>query len=446
MTSEKQPELLDLIHAVCERTLTQADADRLATLLRGDREAQAFYLRRVHLHAALQWDLGSAAECAAVQRLAQQRSPSRPQPRFPSLGWAAIAATLLVAVTVALWPRPRQRPPGEQPVVAILAHAVDARWEGGSPPTTGDSLRPEKLRLREGVARIEFPGGAAITLEGPAEFTPLGPDRSLLHHGRLTARVPDQTSGFVIETPHTQVARGGTQFGLMADRAGSVEVCVFEGQVAVGRPEPARPLRRVEAGKAVRVETGTSRISSIVFDAGGYRRTWPVNLGVASMTGAVQVAAPGLHRRPSHHENEQLVVFPEHLSVMLQRDIEATVDQPGSYRGPFAGRVVSVRRGTHVRTYLLQFNPVGRKKGTVRRVVGSVTFERPVIALIATNAQLAATDRGLGSEIAPRTGRGSRGLEGGDGFTLSPDRRTVSIDFTAAAGVDQLRVLVDAQP
>src|SRR5690606_38652198 len=108
---------------------------------------------------------------------------------------------------------------------------------------------------------------------------------------------------------------------------------------------------------------------------------------------------PGPTRPPRRYTNDaHLIVFPEREQVTLTDPVSLTTDTPGRREGPFDGAGAVLPAGTPVRSYLLQFNPVGRGKGQVRRLVGSITFDRPVIGLIATTRQLAASDTTLGAE------------------------------------------------
>jgi hypothetical protein len=109
-----------------------------------------------------------------------------------------------------------------------------------------------------------------------------------------------------------------------------------------------------------------------------------------------------------------------------------------------------------VRSYLLQLDPIGRlhkKDPNKTRVMGQLTFDRPIVGLIGSTAKLDMTDGVLGHPRGeyPKTQRGIEPTRpadlpdsGRDVVTLSQDRRTLSLDLSAGSAVDQIRVVVQA--
>lgn len=455
MTPEKQAELLELIHTVCEGRLGAEKAERLEQLLRGDSVAQAFYLKQVHLHGALLWDLGAAAERDALKVLQEHFNRDQPagaplvrpgtQPGRRRYRWLTglAAAVVLMALAYGFWPR-GDPSNGEAPSFAVLAQSVDAAWEDSvNEPAIGTRLGEGKLVLQSGLARIDFDNGASVTLEGPAEFDLLTADHGFLHRGQLTARVPPRAVGFRIDTPGWQVVDRGTSFGVAVEPTGKAEVCVFEGQIDIAPAEPGHaPQQRLSEGSAARIDSDTRQPRPVDFDTRRYVRSWPITFGVLHADGAVRFVPPGPFRPPRRYTDDtHLMVFPEREQVTPVDPVTVTTDTPGRQEGPFDGQAAVLAPGTPVRSYLLQFNPVGRGKGRVRRLVGSITFDRPVLGLIATTRQLAASDMTLGAEGSNPDDR-ARGIEIGDAFELGADRHTLTVDWTAAVGVDQLRVVV----
>jgi len=107
-----------------------------------------------------------------------------------------------------------------------------------------------------------------------------------------------------------------------------------------------------------------------------------------------------------------------------------------------------------IRSYLLQLNPIGeftRVEADSARVIGQITFDRPILGLIGKMTLLTGTDELLGHPLG-NYGEPRRGIEpsrpedlpdsGRDIVTLSRDRRTLSLDLSASSAVDQIRVIV----
>jgi len=447
MMAEKTAELIGLIDAVCEGGATAEQTKQLAGLLRGDKDAQWLYLRQVHMHVCLRWDLGAAAEYAAVQKLANTLRPVRRRTALRFAGWSlAVAASIALVVTLWQTMTPAMvEPLSRAVVVARLSHSLDAQWATDTAPSTGADLSAGTLRLRSGVARIDFPSGATVTMEGPAELQ-IDSERALLHSGQVTAHVPPQADKFHVHTSTLKVReQAGSTIGLAADDT-ATELSVFAGHVQVALVDDTPMSQRVDEGGAVRAAKRKPGIAAMSFSDLRFQKSWSVSWGVLAASGAVKFVEPGRHRQAGGYaDDHHLVVFPEGDGIRLPRDVKTTVAAPGKYVGPFDSLQASVRGGTIVRAYLLQFNPIGGKLAPIRRLTGSITFDEPILGIIATSGELRASDELVHSD-SPFAGRGGRGLEGGDAFELSPDLRTLHLDLTAAPRVDQLRVLVNDPP
>jgi hypothetical protein len=151
-----------------------------------------------------------------------------------------------------------------QPVVppAILSAAIDAHFkpaEAGQPvPVVGEPVPADMQNLASGWIKIDLSSGVSAIIQGPARFRIDSAARIHLSSGRLTARVSQQGRGFTVESDACRVVDLGTDFGVLVTDAGSNEVQVFQGQVALsgnnstGAPA-SQPASIVAAGQARRV-------------------------------------------------------------------------------------------------------------------------------------------------------------------------------------------------
>jgi hypothetical protein len=191
----------------------------------------------------------------------------------------ALAAVLLIAVwgfwqgNAPLAPRPSLEetqpiaaaapPQASAPkVAATLGTSFDARWAGNSSMALGRRLvEGERLNLKSGVVQLDMLSGAAVVVEGPSELRLTGPDAFRLEHGKAAVRVAPGATSFVVDTPTMQVIDLGTEFGVQAGAAGSNQVAVFDGKVAIEPPNPVAkqaglPDRPVSSGPSVHVGAG----------------------------------------------------------------------------------------------------------------------------------------------------------------------------------------------
>ncbi len=97
-------ELLLLLERLCEDRLTDEECERLEQLVLSDPAASRLYLDYIHLHGALHWDTGSAADLPAIDLLQTPSSPtvarpvSRPWRRIAGAALAVCAAIVVVVV------------------------------------------------------------------------------------------------------------------------------------------------------------------------------------------------------------------------------------------------------------------------------------------------------------------------------------------------------------
>jgi len=243
--SDPKAELLDLCDRLLDGEFTVAHRERLEALVLGDAELRRLYVETMHLHAALRQNAsrlnqGDIPLAEVLGALPEPKNVIR-FPRWPM----QIAAGL--AIGIGIWwftPRPAERP------LATLVETNGARWANSSLPTApGSALHAGRLRLADGVARIRFQSGAEVSLEGEAELELTGVNSCFLHSGALTAHVPPQAKGFVVDTTNAKLIDHGTDFGISTDHAGRAQVQVLKGEVE---------LQHARSGDKLRLQTRES--------------------------------------------------------------------------------------------------------------------------------------------------------------------------------------------
>ena len=105
----------------------------------------------------------------------------------------------------------------------------------------------------------------------------------------------------------------------------------------------------------------------------------------------------------------------------------------------------------------MQLDPIGRirQKSPEQksRVGGQITFEKPIIGIIASNQKLVLSDETLGHPngdygtlprgLEPR--RGNKQKDHKDTLILAADKRTLILNLHAGSAVDQIRVIVSSK-
>jgi hypothetical protein len=289
-------ELRELLHALCEESITAEQVRRLEELVLAHPEAEAYYVQYMSLHAdlvgrysappvragqSLRDRVGAAASGpgTAAAETGGGKGRSRRRRLFGwGLGLTGLAAAVLFAVVFEPWsatgpgPAP-QASEASDDTVAVLLQASGAEWGDGELPTrAGAPLRPGWLRLKKGFAQVEFYSGAIVILEGPAELKLISRTEAYCARGKLRATVPPQSRGFTVGSPKLDLVDRGTEFGLDVGAGGRTEVHVFEGKVELYDPQSGRepPSRKeLTTGQGVRLEEA-GRLSPIRLDPAGF--------------------------------------------------------------------------------------------------------------------------------------------------------------------------------
>jgi hypothetical protein len=285
-------ELRTLLDALCEESITDEQFRRLEELLLGRPEAEAHYVQYMSLYADLVRHAaaphpGSSAGPGPAPGAPPQAAPAPAaapagSPRAGGgrrllllggvLGLAGLAAAVLVALLpgrVSVPDGGAVVPPPEQldDSVAVLLQASGAVWEDNEAPgLPGTPLPPGRLRLRSGLAQLEFYSGATVILEGPADLQLVSPREAYCRRGKLRVTVPPQARGFTVGSPKLDLVDQGTEFGLRVSPAGPTEVHVFAGKVEVydagrapGDAPQGPPPWALTTGRGLRLEEGRPR-------------------------------------------------------------------------------------------------------------------------------------------------------------------------------------------
>jgi hypothetical protein len=153
--------------------------------------------------------------------------------------------------------------------IARVASLTEVVLDTGSLALVKDGLlSPGTIKLKSGKLEITFFSGARVSLEGPCRFHLKSDFRATLVHGRLTADVPPQATGFTIHTPSGQLRDLGTAFAVDVRPNGDADVHVLDGMVEAS-PRDSTTLVTLTGSQASRMSGG--KLIPITFLADG----WP---------------------------------------------------------------------------------------------------------------------------------------------------------------------------
>ncbi len=252
-----------LFVAKMDRSISPEDHERLSTLLMESADARREWFAFQDAEAALlAW-----AQRESLRReegVGMEMPASGSERAVRSAAWkygGTLAAGIVIGLVMwGVWPLPAQRSHSDVAArdeattssVAVLSRGVNMEWDrSGGAPAVNAPLAPGLLRLRSGVAEIEFFQGARLCIEGPAEIQLVSAGEAFCRYGRFSAHVPPQARGFRIGTPKGDIVDLGTDFGLDLN-GDSSEVHVFKGEVELHQPQT--PMRKLTSGTAAGLE------------------------------------------------------------------------------------------------------------------------------------------------------------------------------------------------
>jgi hypothetical protein len=154
----------------------------------------------------------------------------------------------------------------QREAVAFLTEAVEPRWQNGEEGPKNQDLfyNTDAPRiLRSGTIEIEFYSGARAVIEGPAEFACKSDNMLSLAYGRVYSRVPNYATGFTVLANGSRIVDMGTEFGVLANVDGSLELHVTKGKTSLVAGRKGQEVYQIEAGQARRVREGGEEVEEI---------------------------------------------------------------------------------------------------------------------------------------------------------------------------------------
>jgi hypothetical protein len=228
--------------------LPEEDFAELEAALRGDDGGfRRWFIETIRLHQVLDEHFAADDWMATVQPLVAHERYGSGHRALVFLPAAAVAVLAFVWLLHLLIPDSAS----DDPVARVRCTSELAGESGGYAP--GSVLRRGTHRISGGILEFEFASGVVVALQGPSEVQLLGGDRMRLVRGVMSADVPKQGVGFIVETPSGRIVDLGTSFGVRVGENGQAEAQVRKGTILV---ESGDHVRRVEAQTSVLLHKG----------------------------------------------------------------------------------------------------------------------------------------------------------------------------------------------
>ncbi|NOX98888.1 MAG: FecR domain-containing protein, partial [Verrucomicrobia bacterium] len=243
----KPESLHSLIEKQLDGLLSDLEFAELQERLKNDAEARKQYRRYLNLDAAL-YDLVEGDQLASEndfwQVMPHENSKISQKPKIQKNLFQNIALPLaasLVAGLLVWWMQPSTNTETNEETLhqgfAILTRMIDAEWQSeDNNRREGQILPSGHLRLKSGLAQVEFFSGATVIIQGNADLEIISTSEARCLSGKVRAHVPPAARGFILRTPKGDIVDLGTDFAVDINE-GSSKVHVFEGEIEVHQKE-----------------------------------------------------------------------------------------------------------------------------------------------------------------------------------------------------------------
>ncbi len=97
----------------------------------------------------------------------------------------------------------------------------------------GQAINHGSFVMGQGFVEVTLTNDVVLLLEGPARVEFYSADHIALTQGKLVARVPENATGFSVDTPSSEIIDLGTEFGVSVADSGESQVHVIDGEIKV---------------------------------------------------------------------------------------------------------------------------------------------------------------------------------------------------------------------
>lgn len=230
ISAERQ--IVRLARLILDGVATDDERAEMAQLSKAHPERVAVIADELMVDALLKWQSGSITdEMPFLERVVVDghSSPARPSRKTIRTWSGMIAASVLVATGLAAWRFAKTQ--SVDPVIADIVHQQGVTWSADSTALgEGNTIGRGRLSSTSGEYTLKFRDGSTVRVEGQASLDIKSKMLVQLDHGRATASVPQNCTGFTIASDLVDVIDQGTQFGISVDH-GRADVVVFDGKV-----------------------------------------------------------------------------------------------------------------------------------------------------------------------------------------------------------------------
>ena len=227
-------ELDELLERLANRELSSTDNAQLEKQLTFDASARQTYICNSVFEAMLSYEFPSQEAVALCP-------PEQPKPSRFYRNMVGVLALATAAVLIGFWlgyqvllDRTQSQVAQDTPENDFLLATQVATVTNVSNAIgfhSGQRLLTGPVELLSGEFELTLDCGAVVSLVGPAKLDLQSDYRAFLHFGGLSAHVPQEAVGFIVQTPNSHIRDLGTSFSIKVAKNGDTDLHVIEGAV-----------------------------------------------------------------------------------------------------------------------------------------------------------------------------------------------------------------------
>lgn len=326
--------------------------------------------------------------------------------------------------------------------------------------TNGDAGNRNRIgNMPYGRSWYWFMGRGGVMIEAPAMWQMLEGDNIRLFDGRLLARAEeDAYEPLKILIDNTNITARGAEFGIYRTSKNTASILVYSGtiEVSLGSAEGQYSITTIGPGQTGVLQTRLGTIDhqapATQADAAPFSASYQnMRYRPVQKTRSVRyvIDAPPALYWGEVEDSGFVHLIRELPSVTVSAyELAALEQDPASMIELSAGQVVD--------SYILHFAPAGDEGAADGMIEGTITFDRPILAVLGSSDSIRLTDTRYGSPgtAYPRSNETAGGPEGSaswgieldyDYVALSQDRKQIFVRLHAGSDLDQVRILVEAR-
>ena len=272
---KEENKLNQLISAMLDESITEAESQELDQILQNNAEAREVYRRYVDMHFSMS---EMSQDKKSIKFTEDLPSPEELPEKFNSMRhrllFFQVLAACLAVVGVLSFLNTREvikevevvKTVKEKTSLASISNiSSDIKWSSTA-KTLGQLLYDEEIILERGQLTLTYNHGAEVKIEGPAHYSLKSLELAEMKYGQLAAKVPEAAQGFTIEAPKAAIVDLGTEFALNVSKEGKSQVYVYEGEVVsslLGESGTTLLNANLYGKEGIQIDSNTETVSDL---------------------------------------------------------------------------------------------------------------------------------------------------------------------------------------